>query len=207
MSDSILGSPEKGEEQGAFPFVDDHFFCYVEKICANLHVLNVHDLGHRLGCAITLDTVEMITFPDEGGSYFVPAAACRFSGINLRELAEETGLDSECQRAILYLFQLRVLEQLFFFCGEREAEKLVIMADDANLDFLEVYRPFFASQKLPVTENGEERTQIIISMNEPTYNDVMDVMKKTERDFRAILWRDYHKNPAIREYLKHHACV
>jgi hypothetical protein len=101
----------------------------------------------------------------------------------------------------MFQFQLRILEQLLLFCDDKDAANLTLAIHDTDLDYLEIYRRFVISYE-EVAKAREEQTEIVISTDIETYDEVLDFIDEVDKDLRQSLWRNQKTNPAFREYLK-----
>jgi hypothetical protein len=99
-------------------------------------------------------------------------------------------------------FHLKILEQLLLFCQEREVINLTLTFEEANLDYMEVFRHFFIVEAQISTVRGEQ-TEVLIPANDETYDELIKFMDRLGHDFRQNLWRDQKINPAFRQYLKY----
>lgn len=131
---------------------------------------------------------------------------CGFSNFNLQDMNEKTGLDAYLQELLIGQFQLKILEQLLLFCEQENATSLILVVSDPDIDSMEIYSHFSASEKRVETEKGEA-TEIVIPTEEGTYDNIIDLMEKIDREFRCALWRGQSINPAFRAYLKSNACL
>jgi hypothetical protein len=119
----------------------------------------------------------------------------------------KVGFDAYLQGVVIFQFQLKILEQLLLFCGEKASVNLILTVNDANLDYLDyldIYSRFITSAK-KVTSAKEEQTESVIPTDVETYEEVVDFMNEVEKQFRKTLWREQTVNLAFREYLKGHA--
>lgn len=101
----------------------------------------------------------------------------------------------------MVMFQMRILEQLLVFCATHQASTLVIFADDAQAEELEIYRDFLVSQEEVLTPAGE-KTEMVIPADRKTFDAWVDFMGDVTSQFRQTLWQAQKTNPAIKNYLK-----
>jgi hypothetical protein len=134
----------------------------------------------------------------------VPVITCDFPHIDVQKLQEKVLGDQYLQGILMFQFQLRILEQLFLFCEGKDAVNLILTIHDADLDYLEIYRRFVISEEEIITERGEQ-TEIVISTDIETYDEVLDFMDRVDRDLRRTLWRGQKVNPAFQKYLIDHS--
>jgi hypothetical protein len=191
------------------PPLRDSFLADFQEFSPNLYAFRARDCKHDLLCEINLEVKEIFVSleeEDEEEAYLAPVVACNFSTINTQKFHKKTGLDGYLQGILLHQFHLRILEQLLSFCGHKDAIHLTFIIKDTDLDYLEIYSRFFASEKQVTTANGEQ-TQVVIPTDVDTYDEIINFMDKLDRDFRKTLWREQNSNPAFREYLKTNACL
>ncbi|MCE3230247.1 MAG: hypothetical protein K0R52_175 [Alphaproteobacteria bacterium] len=125
----------------------------------------------------------------------------------MQKFNAKVGFDAYLQGVVIFQFQLKILEQLLLFCGEKASVNLILTVNDANLDYLDyldIYSRFITSAK-KVTSAKEEQTESVIPTDVETYEEVVDFMNEVEKQFRKTLWREQTVNLAFREYLKGHA--
>lgn len=185
-----------------------HSFLYdFQEFSPNLYVFRAKDLYHELACEMTLERQESFAYSDEASEeedYLIPIMSCNFPSINVQRFNEKVCWDQYLQGILMFQFQLKILEQLFLFCEDKDAVNLILTFNDADLDYLEVYRRFFISEEQVMTARGEQ-TEIVIPTDVETYDELVDFMDKVDRDFRRTLWRDQKVNSAFREYLKRYS--
>jgi|GEM_PF-1083965 len=134
---------------------------------------------------------------------------CQFPKIFDAKLKEFIWGDVVLYKIVMTTFQMNVLEQLFLFCEEHEASKMVIFAD--NDDELKVYHDFLShknkSKNIGPTgsRGGEEKGKnagITIPIDRETLDIWAGFMKTIMSRFRQILRNGQKTNPAIQRYLK-----
>jgi hypothetical protein len=197
-------APFNGNEAKADPLsesLQDSFLVNFHQLCHNLYAFNLHDSGHKLNCKMNVAISESYASTQgEQSEHLVPRAFCNFPNIDAGRLAEKVGWDEYLQGAIMIQFQLKILEQLMLCCDEKDATHIVLTINRDNYDKLEIYRHFAISEEQVSTEAGEQ-TEIIISTDIETYDEVVDFMDAFDSDFQKTLWRNQKYNPALRKYL------
>jgi hypothetical protein len=138
--------------------------------------------------------------------YFQRILVADYPAIQEHKLAEKVNWDKYLQEIIKIQFQLEVLEQLLLFCEKFDAGFLIFNFDNANLDYLEIYRPFIVSEEETITSLGE-RTEITIPTDIETYDALIEFIYEINQDFCHTLWRYQKTNPAFRNYLKSHSLL
>lgn len=172
-----------------------------------MYVFKGEDLDHQLLCEMTLklkETFVSVDEEEEGEGFLASVVTCHFPSINVQKFNAKVGFDAYLQGVVIFQFQLKILEQLLLFCGEKASVNLILTVNDATLDYLDIYSPFITSAK-KVTSAKEEQTEIVIPTDVETYEEVVDFMNEVEKQFRKTLWREQTVNLAFREYLKGHA--
>jgi hypothetical protein len=211
-SNTTYPSNENTLSQGPaakLPSLGNSFLVHFQEFSPNLHIFRVKDYTHDLLCEMTLEVKELLVpFAEESEeeACLSRAVSCGFSNFNLQNMSEKTGLDVYLQDLLIGQFQLKILEQLLLFCEQENATNLILMVSDPDLDSVQIYSRFFASEKRVETEKGE-MTEIVIPTHGGTYDSIIDFMEKIDREFRCALWRGQSINPAFRAYLKSNACL
>lgn len=172
----------------------------------NLYAFRAQDLDHELSIEMNLERKERFSCSGEGKEedYLVPVITCDFPHIDVQKLQEKVLGDQYLQGILMFQFQLRILEQLFLFCERKDAVNLILTIHDTDLDYLEIYRRFVFSEEEIITERGEQ-TEICISTDIETYDEVLDFMDRVDRNLRQTLWRGQKTNPAFQKYLIDHS--
>jgi hypothetical protein len=140
---------------------------------------------------------------DEEEMYLAPVITCYFPSISVQKFNEKIGFDAYLQGIVMFQFQLKILQQLFLFCEERGAVNLILMINDTDLVYLDIYSRFIVSDKKITTAKGEQ-TEIVIPIDGDTHDEIADFMDEVEKEFRKTLWHEQTVNSAFREYLKGH---
>jgi hypothetical protein len=185
----------------------ERLFLYdFRELTSNLHILRCHDFSHKLACEMTLERTERLAYTEsmddaEEGYGFVTVIAADFPSIDIQKLMEKVNGDTYLQEVLLTRFHLNLLEQLLLFCKKKEATHLILILDNDELDYLQIYRDFLISEEEVMTSHGEQ-TEVIIPTNRETYAMVTDYMEKLNQDFQQTLWREQKNNSTMRKYLK-----
>lgn len=184
--------------------LQDAFQTHFQQIAHNLYKFSAHDFNHELVCEMNMEIKEgYVPSEEEGaeeGRYLVPVVFCNLPNIDSYRFNEKVWGDEYLQGSIMVEFQLKILEQLLLFCEEKEASHLILTINDINDDYLEIYRPFALSEEEVMTTEGGQ-TEMTISTDVETYDEVIDFMDGFGSDFRQTLWHDQKANPIFREYL------
>jgi hypothetical protein len=201
--DVLYKEQETSPATQEYPYPDPFLFSFQE-ISPNLFAFKAQDTDHELSCQMTLERKECFTcsgeeIEEEG--CLVPVMSCDFPHIDVRKLQEKVLGDAYLQGILMFQFQLRILEQLLLFCDDKDAANLTLAIHDTDLDYLEIYRRFVISYE-EVAKAREEQTEIVISTDIETYDEVLDFIDEVDKDLRQSLWRNQKTNPAFREYLK-----
>jgi len=196
---------DQGTEATPLPF-NDSFLVDFQEFSPKLYIFRAKDRDHDLFCEMVLEVKESLVYREKDAGYLAPVVACSLPNISLQRLNEKTGFEGCLQELLIFQFHLKILEQLFLFCEEVEAAKLILTLHGVNLDYVEIYNRFCASEEQAVLPKGEE-VQVVIAPTIDTYNEIVDFMDELEEDFRRILWRQQNANPTFRQYLKLNACL
>ena len=177
---------------------------HYQEISPNLYVFRFHDTHHDLGCEITLEMKSNFTLSEETGEegYFVPVLTGEFPNIDIQRLQRKVPWDDYLHVVLVIRFHLKILEQFLLFCKEKNVINLFLSFEEANLDYMEVFRRFFIFEAQLLTPRGEQ-TEIVIPINGETYGELLNFMIRLSHDFHQNLWRDQKTNPAYRHYLKY----
>lgn len=200
--------PEELDKKLTFidPLSQDSFFADFQRFSPKLFVFRAKDHKHELSCEMVLELKETLVPLENEESYFAPLIACNLPDINVQKFQARIGNDEYLQGILMFLFQLKILEQLFLFCEEKDAINLTMTIRHNNVDYLEIYRQFFISEEQVETPKGMQ-TQIVIPMTIEFYDHLLDFIDEIEKDFYQVLWHDQRTNSVIRQYLKYHASV
>jgi hypothetical protein len=198
--------PFHGNEAKAAPLtspLQNSLLVDFSQLCHNLYAFNLYDFEHKLDCKMNVDIRESYVSPQGQQAeeeYLVPKAFCNFPHIDVRRLAEKVSWDEYLQGAIMVQFQLKILEQLLLCCDEKDATHVVLTISNNDYEDLEVYRHFAISEEQVNTEAGNQ-TEIVISTDIETYDEIVDFMDAFDADFQKTLWRNQKSNLAFRKYL------
>lgn len=177
---------------------------HYQEISPNLYVFRFRDAHHELSCEITLELKSNFALSGKmgEGDYLVPVLTGDFPSIDVQQLQRKVPWDDYLHVVLTIRFHLKILEQLLLFCKEKHAANLSLSFEEANLDYMEVFRHFFIFKTEVLTPKGEQ-TEIVIPINSETYGELFKFMNRLSHDFRQNLWRDQKINPAYRQYLKY----
>lgn len=208
---SLYSNPlSQGTETKPSPLISDpqnKFLVDIQAFSQNLYILRAQDFEHDLKCEMTLELKEGFNLLDgelEEEKQLVPFLTCNFPSIDVQRFNEKVCWDVYLQVILVTQFQLKVLKHLFIFCEKKDVVNLILTIDEADLDYLEIYRSFSISEEKIITARGE-KTKVVIQTDVQTYDEVIDFMDKVEKDLYRALWRDQKINPAFRKYLIDHA--
>lgn len=177
------------------------FIVDFQEFSKNLFIFRAHDLNLKLKFEMTLELKEGFAFSqEEVEEHLVPIVTCNFPSINVSKFNETACWDEYLQGILMFQFQLKILEQLFLFCEERDAVNLTMVFNDTDLNYLEIYRRFSISEEEFLTSRGVQ-TKIVIQTDVGAYDNVIDFMDDIDTDLRQTLWHDQKSNPAFRKYL------
>lgn len=172
-----------------------------------LYGMVIRDAKHFLACDLTLEIhdkePESEFYKDEpnGGVLASREIICHFPHIGDKRFQELIENDETLHGILMVVFQMRILEQLLLFCATHQAATLVIFADDAQAEELEIYRDFLVSREEVLTPAGE-KTEMILPADRKTFDAWIDFMGDITTQFRQTLWQAQKTNPAIKKYLK-----
>lgn len=203
----VNGSILHQQLETTLPSLNDSFLVDFQEFSPNLYVFKAKDCSHDLFCEMVVELKEgLICSGEEDNSRLAPVVACSLPSISLQRLNEKTGFDGYLQELLVFQFHLKILEQFFLFCEQKEATKLILTLHGTNLDYLEVYSRFCALEQQTASFKGDQ-VQVVISMDIYTYDEIINFMDELEADFRKILWREQNVNPIFRQYLKSNSCL
>lgn len=189
------------------PSSQDPFLFDFQETSENLYTFIAQDHVHKLTFEMNLERKEVFAYSDEEGGgedHLVPVIVCDFPHIDIQKLQEKVLGDQYLQGILMFQFQLKVLEQLLLFCEDKNATHFILNFNEAELDYLEIYRRFAISEEEIISERGEQ-TEIVISTDVETYDEVIDFMDDVDKKFRQTLWREQKANPAFQKYLFEHS--
>lgn len=202
----LNGNTLHQELEPTLPSLNDSLLVDYQEFSQNLYVFRVKDCDHDLFCEMVLEVKESLVFSEEQGGYLASVVACSLPNISLQKLNEKTGLDGYIQELLVFQFHLKILEQLFLFCEQKEAVKLILTLHGINLGYLELYSRFCASEEQTAPLRGEQM-ELSLSADVHTYDEIIDFMGELEKNFRKILWREQTANRTFRQYLKSNSCL
>lgn len=177
---------------------------HYQEIAPNLYAFKFYDVHHELSCEINLELKSnfLLSEKTDDEDYLVPVLTGEFPSIDVERLQRKVPWDDYLHVILVIRFHLKILEQLLLFCKEKDTVNLILTFEDANLDYMEVFRHFVSLETQIQTTKGEQ-TEIVIPCNGETYGALLNFMGRLGHDFRQNLWRDQKSNPAYRHYLKH----
>ena len=178
-----------------------------QKISDNLFSFQALDTRYHLKCNILLDIQEIYISHERGGNQrdsLSPIAVCTFPEIDEKMLIEKSFGNEYILEVLRTQFHLNILESLLLLCEDVNASGLMINISPHNPNPIEIYQNLIVSQNQVFTENGEQ-TQVLVSIDVDTYDQLIDCIEKLNQDFRKTLWQQQWGNPSIREYLKSHS--
>src|ERR1700733_12476262 len=122
-SDIVHRDESDAKQTAPDPSLQDSFLADFQEFSPNLYVLIAKDSGHELTCQMTLELKESFVYLDEERKegYLVPVMACCFPSLDVQKFSEKVGWDNYLQGILMFQFQLKILEQLFLFCEEKDA--------------------------------------------------------------------------------------
>lgn len=191
----VVSNPEPVQEKTPESTLPNAGFkAEVRNIAPQAYEIEIQDSAHELECDLLLNIKKQ-----RGRT----AVVCHFPDIfdDSNKLLEE---DETLYGTIMIQFQLKVLEQLFLFCGDHKASQLIISMEDATAEGFEIYHHFLSQQGQSLATDGGQ-TEMVISTNTKALNGLRNFMKENTLQLEQSLWRQQNSNPAIRNYLKSQA--
>jgi hypothetical protein len=173
------------------PLSNSEFSSTTRNVGPYVYELNIQDPFHDLKCSLMLDN-------EKKGNE--TRAVCHFPNI-LNEENKFLEEDEDLYGIIMIQFQMKVLEQLFVFCANHEASHLTIYMDDAKASGFGIYHDFLNYCHQSSTVNNKY-TEIVISIDQQTFNKWLSFMADMNLQLGQSLWREQQSNLAIRHYLK-----
>lgn len=164
--------------------------CFTAPSC---YTIVAQDISHYISCEFPL---EIRTGFDE--SEFGDAV-CHFPAIEEKYLEALVWEDKLLLDMIMVQFYLKVLEQLFVFCANHNALKLVIHVDPSEAANLDIYSRFVVSTDQILTHHGRKEV-LVMPTDAATYGRLIDYMEQVGTDFRRSMLQD--SNPVVQQYLK-----
>ncbi|MGV8947918.1 MAG: hypothetical protein ACOH2E_00895 [Candidatus Paracaedibacter sp.] len=177
---------------------------HYQEISPNLYIFRFHDFHHKLSCILTLEMKSNFAVSGKISieDCLVPVLTGEFPIIDTQRLLRNVPWDDYIHLVLMIRFHLKILEQLLIFCEEKNVTILFLSFEEANLDYMEVFRHFFSVESQVLTSRGKQ-TEIIIPMADEIYGKLLNFMNRLRHDFHQNLWRDQKNNPAYRQYLKY----
>lgn len=183
----------------------EHKFIYdFQEVSTKLFSFLARDSRYDLRCSLLLDMQDIfISDGDEEAQddHLTSMLVCEFPSIDGNLLFDKVFGDEYLYGVLMVRFYLDILESIFLFCEEKNAQGLILTIDDSCSDVLEIYRNFITSETEINTDKGIQ-TQIVISTSYIVYDDLIDFIERIDHDFHQTLWRYQKDNPAMRNYLK-----
>ena len=169
----------------------------------DVYTMAAEDPAHFLACELVLEIQEERsgsgeTTPEGLGSKNV---VCHYPKIADGRLKEFVWEDPTLYEILMAVFRMKIMQQLLSFCATHHASHLIVFADSAREDELEIYRDFLIHQGQTIALKGE-KAGLIVQINQETLDDWIGFMEGVIIKFRQTLWRDQKANPAIQHYLK-----
>lgn len=180
----------------------DHFHFGFREISPRLFSFKSEDPDHDLKCAFLVEIQEVFDPGDERileTDSLTPMAICNFPPVDEYDLYDRVRGDEFLHGMLLIQFYLKVLDALITLCADKGANGLILRIPD--LDVVEIYRPFIVAE-MEVLMETREYTQIVVSTQIETYDDLIEAMDEIKQDFYQTLWNQQKVNPTIRQYLK-----
>ena len=208
----VVSNPEPmlAQEEDLFQDGPDVGFTvkfYKEGVC---DVLKACDHFHRLRCRMLLE------IDDQEAHGKIPpsrSVICNFPHIlgkdynEFEELNNHTKGGEDLFGMILIQFQMKLLEQMLLFASDHDASTLVIHTNNAEeSDALGLYQRLAAYVDKVPTDSGA-REQLVIPINQKTFDKLIDLIDEVNQKFRRGLWREQRNNLFIRRYLKRDASL
>lgn len=195
-SSSVLPGQEEPHNQ--------QFLSDFQEVSPKLFSFYAQDARDGLRGSLLLDMQDIFVSEDEENpeeDHLAPMLVGNFPVVDGQILYNKVLGDEYLQGILMVRFYLNLLESLFLFCEEQNANGLILNVDDNCLDAIEIYRNFIATETQTMTAKGEQ-TQIVIPTDVETYDELIDFIEKINQDFRQTLWRNQKENPIMRHYLK-----
>lgn len=183
------------------------FLSDLQEQSTNLFSFYAQDARYDLRCSMLFGIQDVLSTEEPGShqeEFLIPTIVGDFPSIDGEFLLEKAFGNEYIQGILITRFYLNILEALFLFSEQVNANSLTLTFNDHNLDMIEIYRNFIVSEYQVMSDKGEQ-TQIRISTDVQTYDALIDHMEKINEDFRKTLWRKQWGNSTIREYLKSYA--
>lgn len=172
----------------------------------NLYTFRAFDFNLHLNCEMTLEIKEGLTFSNheiDADEYIVPIMNCDFPSIDVGEFNEIVSWDDYLQGMLMIQFQVRILEQLFLFCQDKNVEHVFIFFNKEDIDYVDIYGRFLITEEEIISSKGEQ-IKIEIPTSTLNYDHLLEFMDDLELNLRKALWRKQKSNRAIRHFFKQH---
>jgi hypothetical protein len=155
-------------------------------------VMVAHDSFHYLYCELPLSFER-----GEDGLSLI----CQFPTICDDELVSFIEENEDLLGMVLISFHMRILKDLFLFCGAQKVQNLILQATEVQFEGLGIYQDFIRYvDKIPTTKGT--LLEITIPFLASSLLKWEALMKDLTQKFRKTLWHDHSSDPAIRNYLK-----
>lgn len=181
----------------------------VKEIVKDLYHVNFQDLFHGIGCHFTIEKRRQFDPTEEWNEDFSPmkpTISGDFTVIDLTKLNKKVFDDEYLCNMLLFQFQLNMLEQLLLFSEEVDAGQLILIFNEKNQHYYDVFEPFVTSKEEVISRNGEG-LEITIPCTLAVYDQLIDLIEEVEHGLQQTLWREQKYNPTYRNYLKSRALV
>ena len=177
------------------------FTAVVQKFKPRSWLMTVEDMSHHIDCELILEVREA-----GDGEEAAAAVLCRFPNIDDSRLFRFCREDDTLFGILAVRFQMKIMEQLFIFCGEHHADSLILLTDEGQADQLDVYQDFVSSRTEVVTAKGR-KVKMVIAAGYGQYDAWVDFMEEMKARFIQNLWGEQRTSPAVKNYLKAHALL
>jgi hypothetical protein len=157
------------------------------------YTMAAHDFSHYLSCELPLEIRTSFDESDFGD------VVCHFPIIEEKYLEALVWEDKSLLDMIMVQFYLKILEQLFVFCLNHNALKLVIHIDPNGATNLNIYNKFVVDIDQILTHKGRKEA-FVIPTDLATYGKLIDYIEQVGTDFRHSMLQD--NNPIVQQYLK-----
>jgi hypothetical protein len=177
------------------PIIRTPFQAKVTSKGPNLYEMEATDLSHYLSCSLILEVEQNKKNNGE--------VICHFPEISAEQLNTFIWEDDTLYAITMIQFQMRVLKELFQFCINHYADRLVIYLNEDQAEDFEIYQDFLLYED-EIQTKETDMTKMVFPADIDTYEDWLDFMNQAILRFQQTLWQHQRKNPAIRHYLTSH---
>lgn len=177
------------------PIVRTPFHAKVTYKGPNLYEIEANDLSHYLKCCLALEI--------EQNQERTGEVICHFPQISDEKLNAFIWEDDTLYAITMIQFQMRILKEIFQFCLNHYADRLVIFLNEQQAEDFEIYQDFLLYED-EIQSKDDQMTKMVFPADKDTYEDWLDFMNQATLRFQQILWQHHRKNPAIRHYLTIH---